>query len=98
MRAFNRQGEDKSIAFMPKEVELYWFEKEERKKRRKRKRIWDEYTQNKIDRNALWAMQGYCSYSYAHSISFLEAMEQRRTEFTRKCARILMDYADSKIE
>ena len=56
MRAFNRQGEDKSIGFMPKEVELYWFEKEERKKRRKRKRIWDEYTQNKIDRNALWAM------------------------------------------
>lgn len=43
-------------------------------------------------------MQGYCSYSYAHSISFLEALEQRRTEFTRKCSRILMDYADSKIE
>ena len=56
LRAFNRQGEDKSVAFRPKEVELHWFEKEERKKRRKRNRIWDEYTQNKIDRNALWAM------------------------------------------
>ena len=60
--------------------------------------IVDSETQDQIDTIVLWALQEYCSYSQAHTMTFIKVLNMRRVEFSRKCARILMVYAETEPE
>ena len=50
-------------------------------------------TQDKIDSNVLWALLTFCQYSEEHAKVFLQVLDCRRLEFTRKCARLLSNYS-----
>ena len=92
MRAFNRRSEDISLLFKPKAPTLFWFEVEKKKE----PEVVDAEIQDQIDTIVLWALQEYCTYSFSHTMTFIKVLNKRRVEFSRKCARILMDYADFK--
>lgn len=48
--------------------------------------------QEKIDSNALWALQSYLRISKDCEREFLGVMQAYRLEFTRKCARLLLQF------
>ena len=87
--AFNRAGEDTSLAFKQRHLATSYRESSE---------VEDDITFEeeiifeRIDSNILYALQSYLSKSPDNVITFIKVLEGKMMEFMRKCARLLQIY------
>ena len=52
----------------------------------------DDYLEDTIDSNVLWAFLSFCSRSQEQIDMLLSILKGQTIEFTKKCARLLQNY------
>lgn len=88
--AFNRAGEDASLAFRKRAKSNYNVNQDIEAP--ENESIFEEEIFERIDSNILYALYAYLSRDEDHIQTFIDVLGSKSMEFTRKCSRLLIIY------
>lgn len=88
--AFNRGGEDCSLAFRKRPRAKYDHDSQDDESMNEE--IFEEEIFERIDSNVLYALLAYLSREPEHVDTFIEVLGAKTAEFTKKCSRLLQIY------